>query len=144
MDEALPKTSRPRSVTLALLGVFLLGVWNVGRALALSQQMDLLLEIAVRPDPRFRLTMALVWGFVFIGLWWLVRGKRPFTRKLLFSALILYAVYELGLTILFAQTTLARQAFWLNLCFYLLMIWFIIWGLNRTAANEYFSNHIES
>jgi hypothetical protein len=142
MDETLPATEptivRPRFVTLALLGVFLLGVWNFGRALALSQQMDLLLEIGVQPDPRFRLITALIWGFVFIGLWWLVRQKRPFTRKLLPLILILYAVYELGLTIFFAQTTLAQQTIWLNLSFYLLLILFLMWALNRTAANEYF------
>ena len=144
MDETLPATEstivRPRSVTLALLGVFLLGVWNFGRALAVSQQMDLLLEISVQPDPRFRFIIALIWGFVFIGLWWLVREKRPFTRKLLPFILVLYAVYELSLTILFAQTALAQQAIWLNLSFYLLLTGFITWALNRTAANNYFTN----
>jgi hypothetical protein len=142
MDETLPATQstkgRPRSVTFTLWGVFLLGVWNFGRALALSQQMDLLLEIAVQPDPRFRLIVALIWGFVFIGFWWFVRQKRPFTRKLLPLILILYAVYELSLTILFAQTPLAKQAISLNLSFYLGLILFITWALNRTAANNYF------
>lgn len=106
--------------------------------------MDLLLALPIQPDPRFRLIMALIWGFVFIGLWWLVRGKRPFSRKLLTLILILYAVYELGLTIFFAQTTLAQQAIWLNLSFYLLLIVFIFWALNRAAANKYFSNNTKT
>jgi len=139
MEEALPKTVRPRTVTLALWGVFLLGVWNFGRAVALLQQMDLLLEINVQPDPRFRFIMALIWGIVFIGLWWLVRKKRPFTRKFLPLVLILYAVYELSLTILFAQTSLAQQALRLNLSFYLLLVLFITWALNRSASNNYFT-----
>ncbi len=140
MEEMLPKTIRPRSVTFTLWGVFLLGVWNFGRALALNQQMGLLLELTIQPDPRFRLIIALVWGFVFMGLWWLVRKKRPFTRKLLPLILILYAVYELSLTTLFAQTALAQQAIWLNLSFYLLLTLFITWALNRTEANNYFTS----
>ena len=132
---------RPKSVTLALWGVFLFAVWNFGRAVALSQQMDLLLELTIQPDPRFRFSMALIWGFVFMGLWWLMRKKRPFTRKFLPLILILYAVYELGLTMLFAQTTLAQQAIWLNLSFYLLLTLFITWALNRTTANDYFHTH---
>ena len=100
--------------------------------------MGLLLALTVQPDPRFRLTMALIWGFVFMGLGWMLRRKRPFTRKLLPLVLILYAGYELSLTILFAQTSLAQQAIWLNLSFYLLLILFITWALNRTAANNYF------
>ncbi len=144
MDDAMPTSAstdvRPRSVTLALLGVFLLGVWNFGRVLALGQQMDLLLELAVQPDPRFRFIMALIWGFVFLGLWWLVRQKRPFTRKLTPVILILYAVYELSLTILFAQTPLARQSIWLNLSIYLLLILFVAWALNRTSSDNYFTH----
>ena len=136
----MPTKVRPRSVTFTLWGVFLLGVWNFGRALALSQQMDLFLELAIQPDPRFRLTMALIWGFVFSGLGWIVWRKRPFIRKLLPLILILYAVYELSLTILFAQTPLARQAIWLNLSFYLFLILFTAWALNRTAANNYYTN----
>ena len=139
MDAVMPTKVRPRSVTFTLWGVFLLGVWNFGRALALGQQMDLLLELTIQPDPRFRLTMALIWGFVFSGLWWMVWRKRPFTRKLLPLILILYAAYELSLTILFAQTPLARQAIWLNLSFYLFLILFSAWALNRTAANNYYT-----
>ena len=139
MDVVMPTKVRPRSVTFTLWGVFLLGVWNFGRALALGQQMDLLLELTIQPDPRFRLTMALIWGFVFIGLWWMVWRKRPFIRKLLPLILILYAAYELSLTILFAQTPLARQAIWLNLSFYLFLILFTAWALNRTAANNYYT-----
>ncbi|MCZ7667936.1 MAG: hypothetical protein M5U34_12460 [Chloroflexi bacterium] len=48
MKHTLTTAQRPRSVTIILWGVFLFGVWNVGRALALYQQMDLLLELALR------------------------------------------------------------------------------------------------
>ncbi|PIE80694.1 MAG: hypothetical protein CSA11_07165 [Chloroflexi bacterium] len=142
MDDAIPTTTstdvRPRSATLVLWGVFLLGAWNFGRVLAFGQQMDLLLELAVQPDSRFRFMLALIWGFVFLGLWWLIRQKRPFTRKLTPLILILYAVYELSLTILFAQTPLARQAIWLNLSIYLFLILFVTWALNRTAVDHYY------
>jgi hypothetical protein len=140
MEDALPTTTRPRTVTLLLLGVFLLGVWNFGRALALSQQTDLHLELTVQPDPRFRFVMALIWGFVFMGMWWLIRKKRPFIRKLLPFMLIIYTIYELGVKIIFAQTQAARQEIWLNLVFYLVLIALITWALTRTAVINYFTN----
>ena len=121
------------------MGVFLFGVWNFGRAAALNQQMALLQELSIQPDPRFLLTMALVWGFLFMGLFITLWQKRPFTRKLIPLLLTAYALYDLGLTGLFAQTDPSRQAIWLKLGFYLAVILISLWALNRTAVHSYFN-----
>ncbi|MFO7680167.1 MAG: hypothetical protein R6X34_08960 [Chloroflexota bacterium] len=140
MNHASRAPHQPRSVTLALLGVFFLGLWNFGRALALNQQMDLLIELAVRPDPRFRFIIALIWGVLFMGLWWLLRRKRPFTRRLIPLILVFYTLYELGLTAIFGQNHLLPQSIWFNLGFYTLLILWYFWALNRkTAVNSYFN-----
>jgi hypothetical protein len=133
-------TNRPRSVTLTLWGVFLLGVWNFGRALALYQQRDLLQELAARPDPLFRLIVALVWGVVFIGLADMLRRKRPFTRRLIPLGILLYTLYELGQIAIFAPATLARQALPFDALLALGGVLFSGWALNRTAVSPYFSN----
>lgn len=140
MKHTLTTAQRPRSVTIILWGVFLFGVWNVGRALALYQQMDLLLELALRPDPRLRLIMALVWGLAFFSLWWLLRQKRPFSRTLIPIILSLYSLYELGLSAFFGQSRLSPQTIWLNAAFYLLLVGWTTWALNRkTAVCHYFN-----
>lgn len=135
MNPALP-TTRPRSVTLTLWGVFLLGVWNFGRALALLQQRELLQELEARPDPVFRLGMALVWGVMFAGLAVALYRRRPFTRRLLPLMIAVYAFYEIGLILIFTvagpstlvlETLLAAGA-----------VGFCYWALNRPVVTQYF------
>ncbi len=133
-------TNRPRSVTLTLWGVFLLGVWNFGRALALGQQRVLLQELGAHPDPTFRLIVALVWGIVFFGLGDMLRRKRPFTRRLIPLSIFLYALYEMGLIILFAAAAPARQSLLLDALLVLSGVLFSGWALNRTAVYAYFTS----
>ncbi len=137
-----PSTKRPRSVTLTLWGVFLLGVWNLGRALALGQQRSLLQELASRPDPTFRLILALVWGVVFIGLAEALRRKRPFTRRLIPLAIAGYALYEISLILVFAVDALARQTLGLEALLAAGAVGLSYWALNRTAVADYFSNQV--
>jgi hypothetical protein len=118
--------------------VFLFGVWNVGRVVILIQQSSLLIELTSKPDPRFRLVMALLWAILFgalvIGLWW----KRPFTRRTIPITLLLYAVYELSLTTIFAQAPLAHNSWRINGIFYTIVILFSWWVMRQTAVQEYF------
>ena len=130
---------RPRSVTLTLWGVFLLGVWNLARALALGQQRDLLQELAAKPDPTLRLVIALVWGAVFLGLVEALRRKRPFTRRLIPLTIMLYTLYEIGLILFF--TTAARETLALDILTAVGLVAFTGWTLNRTAAAPYFHNN---
>ncbi len=147
----MPSTPRPISVTIVFWGVFLLGLWNIGRFIALSQQRSLLTELDSSVDPRFRLGMALFWAIVFVGLAIGLVWKRPFltrlkrlnrlrhfTRRAIPITLLLYAVYELSLTTFYAQAPLAQNSWRINGPFYIILILFSIWGVGRTAVNKYF------
>ena len=128
----------PRSVTLTFWGVFLLGGWNCGRLLVTSLNYRLLATFSTTPTPLFRLVMALVWMLLLwlaaLVLW----QRRPFIRRAIPSILIVYAVYELSLLLLFAQTDPARSSWLINTLFYLFIIVFSYWALNRTAVTSYF------
>lgn len=139
MDLAQP-AKRPRSVTLTLWGVYLLGVWNFSRALALSQQRALLQELASRPNPAYRLIMALVWGIVFIGLAEALRRRRPSARRLIPLMLACYALYETGLIffVLTLNMNATRQALALETVLIVASVVFTFWALNRTAVSRYF------
>lgn len=130
---------RPRTVTFTIGGVFLLGMWNAGRAIALAQQSQLLRTLDAQPDPRVRLVVAMVWAIVLWGLAVALRQKRPFTRRAIPIFLTIYAGYELLLWRIFAEITPGQQQQWLlmALCFLcaILVVW---WALNRPAANGYF------
>lgn len=130
--------TRPRSVTLTFWGVFLLGGWNCGRLLTIGLKYRLLTTFATMPAPLFRLVMALVWMLllwaVVLALW----QRRPFTRRAIPAILIVYAIYELGLLLIFAQAGPARSGWLVNTLFYLFIIVFSYWALNRTAVAAYF------
>jgi hypothetical protein len=133
-----PRSSRPFSVTLVTWGVFILGLANAWRALALYRQSDLLLELGVSLDPRLRLFLALIWAAVFvilaISLW-----RRWATARFLAPALILfYSVYELGISSLFALSAETLSGLPANLAMASVAVAFSAWSLNRKAARQYF------
>ncbi len=130
--------ARPRTVTITLWGVFILGAWNVGRALTLGQQSRLLLEFGVVPDPRWRLIIALMWSSLFWGLTILLKRKRPITRQAIPLLILVYALFELGFLFFFAQAMPARRAWLVNMVFYGILFLFVSWALNRPAAKVYF------
>jgi hypothetical protein len=129
---------RPLAVTITLWGVFLLGVWNMGRVVAIIQQSNVLSELNNKIDPRIRLVAALLWALWLGGMVIALRQRRPFTRRAIPITLLLYAVYELSLTITFAQNQPAQSSWRLNGLFYLVVIIFSTWALNRTAVTPYF------
>ena len=129
---------RPFTVTLTFLGVFLLGLWNLGRAAALYREQDLLLTLQVQPDPRLRLIIALVWAVIFWGLAWSVWRRRPFSQKTVPILTAIYAAYDLGLQTLSPLARLNEANWLLTGIFYLIIILFMAWALNRPTANTYF------
>jgi hypothetical protein len=82
--------------------------------------------------------MALVWMLLLwtaaLALW----QKRPFTRRAIPAILFVYAIYELGLLLVFAQAGSARSSWPINTLFYVVIIVFSYWALNRTAVTAYF------
>lgn len=138
MNTPLPP-HRPRTVTFTVGGVFLLGMWNAGRAVALAQQSQLLRALDAQPDPRARLVVAVVWAFVLWGLAVALSQQRPFTRRAIPILLTIYAGYELLLWHIFSKMTPGQQQQWLLTAFFFLCaILFVSWALNRPAANRYF------
>ena len=110
----------------------------MGRVVAIIQQSNILSELNNKIDPRIRLLVALVWALWFGGLVIALRQRRPFTRRAIPIALLLYAVYELSLTITITQPQPGQSSWLVNTLFYLLLIVFSTWALNRTAVMPYF------
>ena len=137
------RPQRPRTVTLLILGVFLLGIWNAGRTLAIAKQSDLLLTLTVTPDPRIRIGMAAVWTVIFFGaaaaLWW----KRPFSPTVTPILLSLYAIIELMQKLFFTQDSINWELWWITAVIYALAIITTYWILNRSAAKLFFGKKQE-
>ncbi len=129
---------RPRSVTMTLWAVFLLGGWNGGRAFAIGLNYRTLAAFQSIPAPFVRLSVALVWTFLFWGLAGALWRRRPFTRTAIPLFLILYALTELSALIFFVQSPSAQQSWRINSLFYLALILFSVWGVRRTAVKNYF------
>ncbi len=129
---------RPRSVTLVLLSVFALGIWNGGRAIALFLQLELLLAMNSLPNPTVRLGIDLVWAGLFFGVAIGVWRKRPFVPHLLPKLIGLYALYNLLLHRLYAQATYNTAQWLLSGLLYILFITTTQWILtkNKQHFNE--------
>jgi energy-converting hydrogenase Eha subunit H len=114
--------------------VVLLGVWNFGRAAALWRQLGWIEELPLVPEPRIRLMIAFVWGFLFLASAMALRSGLPQTRILLPLLLAAYGVYEFGIIALYSTE---RSAILLILS-YGLMTLIASWVLIRPAARAYF------
>ena len=130
--------TRPRSVTLTLWVVFLFGMWNAGRVIVLSLNIRTLATFNTTPAPWLRLIIALGWVLLFGAAVIALRQRRPFARRVIPYLFIAYAVYELGLLLIFAQSPTARRSWLGNFLFYGFIILFSVWALNRTAVKTYF------
>lgn len=123
---------RPLSLTITILGIFLLAVWNLWRAWIVAQQSALLMEIGVTLDPRLRLALALAWALIFllltVGLW----QQREVARILLPATVLLYGGYHLFL-LLFTPAPAARQGWALQLLVLTAAGGWSLWVSLRTA-----------
>lgn len=131
--------NRPRSVTITLWSVIFFGTWNLGRAIALGQQLNLQEVVNIQPDPRLRLVAAAFFAVLFFILAWQLWRKRPFTIRAIPTAIAGYALYETAVWLQFAQPP-RNWSLWL-LTSLLLMgsILFTRWSLRRASKN-YFIN----
>ena len=136
----IPNPSRPRSVTLIAVGVLLLGLVNIYRALILYQQTDFQLGLGVSLDPRVRMVIAVVWSIVLIALAANLWMRKPLTRLLVPLLLLVYAIYRLALVGIFAKSAYVRESQIATVVLYGVAIAFTSWTLNRKAVRGYFVN----
>ena len=134
------RRDRPRSVTLIAWGVFLLGLVNGWRALGLLRQRSLLEELGIVPDPVIALLIALFWAAVFVILAVIVWQGRSVTRLLAPVILLLYALYQLLLIVLFAQSGQSQSGLISNAGIYAVALLITTWALNRRSARAYFQD----
>ena len=128
------KPRRPRSVTITLVGVILIGLWYAGQLFALIQQSSLLLTLNVTLDSRLRLVMAAVWMVLFWGAAVALWRRKAFTSWFIPLLLTLRAIYELTLLGLYVQFPESGQGWLMRTCLYAAMILFAAWSLNRRAT----------
>jgi hypothetical protein len=129
---------RPRTISLVLLLLLILGFIQFATVVALSRQSALLLDLQVKPDPRLRMIIAAVWTAVYwsmaIALW----RKAAVTRWLIPLFLALNALYEIAILGLFAQVPITGDQWLLYGLFAVALVIFAWWALNRGAAKAYY------
>jgi hypothetical protein len=130
--------ARPFSVTMIAVGVFLIGLVNAWRAVALFGQADLLLALQVSADPRLRAAAAVVWALLFFGAMIALWRRHDVSRLAIPLLLAVYAVYELGLLLFLVQSPVARRGWPADALLYALFIVLTTWFLNRPTVRSYY------
>ena len=130
--------NRPRSVTITFWSVIFLGTWNLGRAVALGQQLDLQKVLNLQPDPRLRIAAAVFFTGLFFILGWKLWRKRPFVISAIPITIFFYTLYETAVWLLFAQPPRNWSLWLLTSLILISSIIFTRWALRR-AATTYFS-----
>lgn len=131
------RKKRPRTVTITLLGVILLGVWSSAQALAMTRQIDLLLAIDIKPDPRLLLVFSVGWALLSFGSAVTLWRRHAFTRWLIPLLILLHALYVLLLQAFFVRVPVTAEDWLLRISLYGVALLFAIWSLNRSAARSY-------
>lgn len=130
---------RPRTVTLVLWGVIFLGVWNAGRALVLFKQRTIFMELHIRPSVWVQLFFAVGFCCLFWVCAWRLWQKRPYVQYMIPILITIYALYRLGIQLLFAATSTVSSLTLTGFTFAGIIL-FTYWALNRKAAQTYFQN----
>ena len=129
---------RPRSVTIMIWGVFLLGLANGWRAIGLGQQADLLVALGSSLNPWVGVGLAVVWSVVFIitavALW----QHRTWTQIAVPGLILLHGLYQIALVILFAQSAVSRSVWPVLALAFGVAFLFSLWALKRPSVCWYF------
>jgi hypothetical protein len=133
---------RPRLISLTILGLTILGVLELWKVVALTQQSALLLDLQARPDPRLRVVVALIWAAIFFWLAIALWRKKTIVHWLAPLLLAGYAAYELVLIARFAQVSIGQQRWLLYVIVAGAAILWSVWALNNSAARWYFSEEV--
>lgn len=129
---------RPRTISLVLLVLVILGIIQAAKGVALREQFALLLDLQVRPDPRLRFLIAAVWMVLFWSLAIALWRKMAVTRWLTPLLLAFYALYELAILRLFTQVPISSDRWLQYTIVTVVLVLFAYWALNRSAANSYY------
>lgn len=129
---------RPRTISIVLLMLVILGIIQAAKGVALREQSALLLDLQVRPDPRLRFLIAAVWMVLFWSLAIALWRKMAVTRWLTPLLLAFYALYELAILGLFAQVPISSDRWLQYTIVTVALVLFAYWALNRSAANSYY------
>ncbi|WP_420629423.1 hypothetical protein [Candidatus Leptofilum sp.] len=128
---------RPRTVTIALWSVIFLGTWNLGRAIAIGQQLNLQTVLHLQPDPRLRLVAAGLFTLLFFMLAWQLWWKRPFTIRAIPITIGWYALYETAVWLLFAQPPRNWPLWGISTLLLMSNILFTWWALRRVTQTYF-------
>lgn len=128
---------RPRTVTITFWSVIFLGTWNLGRAIAIGQQLNLQDVLNLQPDPRLRLVAAGVFTFVFFLLAWQLRRKRPFTIQAIPMTISWYTGYETAVWLIFAQPPRNWSLWVFSTLLLIATILFTRWALQRNTQTYF-------
>lgn len=134
-----PPSIRPKSVTFTIYFVFLLGVMNGWRVVALWQQIGLLLSYEPSLDPRMRLAVSFIIAVMSLWLAAALWRKKPFTRYTIPLLWLGCALYRMMLLSVWVQSPVAQQGWAGEMVVYAAAILYTIWALNRRASQLYFS-----
>jgi hypothetical protein len=133
------ESNRPRTITLVLSLLILIGTMQAVKLVALVEQSALLLDLHVVPDPRLRIIGAAVWMASFWVLAVILWRKNSIVRWLVPLFLSLYALFELIILALFAKVPISEQRWIQYGIFAVSFVLFVLWALNRTPARIYYS-----
>lgn len=130
---------RPRSVTIMVWGVFLLGLANGWRAIGLGQQADLLLALGSSLNPWVGVGLAVFWSGVFITAAAALRQGRTWTQLTIPGLILGHGLYQLILVLSFAQTAHARGVWPVLVLAFGVGFLFSLWALKRPSVRWYFT-----
>lgn len=132
------RRTRPRSVTVMIWGVLLLGIANGWRAIGLGQQGNLLLALDASLNPWLGMGLAIFWSILFFiaaaALW----QRRTRTRIIIPGLLLVHGLYQVGLVLLFGRSIASRNAWPVIGLLFMSAVLFSIWALNRPSVRWYF------
>jgi len=133
------RENRPRSITITLLGVIVLGALSAAEAFALAQQVTSLLTLNISPDPRILFGIAVGWMVLFLGSAIALWHRWPIARWLIPLLLLLYTLYKLVLQGMYVLAPISRQSWIFRILLYDVAILFALWSLNSSKARAYFA-----
>ncbi|WP_420640599.1 hypothetical protein [Candidatus Leptofilum sp.] len=128
---------RPLTVTITFWSVIFLGTWNLGRAIAIGQQLNLPTVLNLQPNPRLRLVAAGLFTLLFFILAWQLWWKRPFTIRAIPSTIAWYTLYETAVWLFFAQPPRNWSLWIISSLFLISSILFTRWALQRATKTHF-------